>query len=77
MTVRAEIVAEDWRSEPVREGPPVRVLHSQVPELRRSLQTDLLGLLDCLRLWANTHCPDRATDLAAHADRVFAISTPV
>lgn len=68
--------AEDWRSEAVREGPPVRVLHSQVAELRGSLQADLLGLLDSLHRWANTHCPDRATDLVTHADRVFAISPP-
>ncbi|TCC12131.1 hypothetical protein [Kribbella soli] len=69
--------AEDWRSEPVREGLPVRVLYGEVPELRRSLQTDLLGLLDSLRRWANTHCPDRAGALVAHADHVFAISAPV
>jgi hypothetical protein len=53
------------------------VLNSEVPELRRSLQTDLLGLLDSLQRWANTHCPDGATALVAHADHVFEISAAV
>lgn len=69
--------AEDWRPEPVRDGLPVRVLYSQLPELRRSLQTDLRGLLDSLRRWADTHCPDSASALVAHADHVFAITAPV
>ncbi|TCC23325.1 hypothetical protein [Kribbella sindirgiensis] len=58
----------------MRDGLPVRVLYSQVPELRRSLQTDLRGLLDSLRRWADTHYPDSATALVAH---VFAITDPV
>lgn len=68
--------AEDWRSESIREGLPVRVLCSQLPELRRSLQVDLVGLLDSLRRWADAHCPDDAAALVAHADRVFAVTAP-
>jgi hypothetical protein len=64
---------EDYRETPVREGLPVRVRRDQVPELLRSVQDDLIGLLDCLQRWAQVECPDHADALVRLADRVFKI----
>jgi hypothetical protein len=61
----------------VREGLPVRVRREQVPELLRSVQNDLIGLLGCLERWAHEHCPQRADALVTLADRVFDVRRPL
>jgi hypothetical protein len=68
---------EDYRSDFVREGLPVRVRREQVPELLRSVQNDLIGLLGCLERWAHEHCPQRADALVTLADRVFDVRRPL
>ncbi|GAB2665404.1 hypothetical protein [Kribbella swartbergensis] len=68
---------EDHRDSFVREGLPVRVRRGQVPELLRSVQNDLIGLLGCLGRWAQENCPQHADALVTLADRVFAVRRPL
>jgi hypothetical protein len=68
---------EDHRDSFVREGLPVRVRREQVPELLRSVQNDLIGLLRCLERWALENCPQHADALVALADQVFAVRRPL
>jgi hypothetical protein len=68
---------EDYRDSFVREGLPVRVRRDQVPELLRSTQNDLVGLLRCLKRWALENCPQQADALVALADQVFAVGRPL